>query len=93
MPKEKHGKSQIEFVNTGSHWKETALHIAARAGFENTVKTLVSIGADLNQRNNTKQTLLHLAAINGQLSIVKCLVMNKANVNAKDEDLMTPLHR
>ena len=93
MPKEEQSKYQIEFVNTGSHRKETALHIAARAGFENTVKTLVSIGADLTQRNNARQTPLHLAAINGQLSVVKCLVMNKANVNAKDEDLMTPLHR
>lgn len=93
MPKEEQSKYQIEFVNTGSHRKETALHIAARAGFENTVKTLVSIGADMNQRNNARQTPLHLAAINGQLSVVKCLVMNKANVNAKDEDLMTPLHR
>lgn len=93
MPKEEQSKYQIEFVNTGSHRKETALHIAARAGFENTVKTLVSIGADLNQRNNARQTPLHLAAINGKLSVVKCLVMNKANVNAKDEDLMTPLHR
>ena len=92
-PKEERRNLQIEFVNTQSKEKDTALHVAAQAGYEETVKTLVSIGADVNKRTDTKQTPLHLAAISGQANVVRYLVMHHANINAKDEDFMTPLHR
>ena len=92
-PKEERHNLQIKFVNTQSKERNTALHLAAQAGYEETVKTLVSIGADVNKRTDKKQTPLHLAAISGQANVVRYLVMHCANINAKDEDFMTPFHR
>lgn len=84
---------QQEFVNMGSKEMDTALHIAAQAGYEETVKTLIQIGAMVNARTDTRQTPLHLAAISGQISVVKFLIMSKAKVNANDNESMTPLHK
>ena len=80
-------------MNTKFKKTYTALHFDAQAGYEKTVKTLVSIGAEVNKQTDTKQTPLHLAAISGQTNVVRCLVMHHADMNAKDEESMTSLHR
>ena len=84
---------QKKFVNIGNTELDTPLHIAAQGGYEETVKTLIQIGAMVNARTDTKQTPLHLACIGGQLPVVKFLMMNNAKVNATDNQLMTPLHK
>ena len=85
---------QIEFVNSASDEKDTPLHVAAQAGYIETVKTLVSVGANVNIRTDTKATALHLAAISGQTAVVRYLVSSaNAKVNVNDEDQMTPLHK
>ena len=84
---------QREFVNAGSYEQDTALHVASQAGYEETVKTLVSIGANVNLKTDTKQSPLHLAAISGQISVVRFLVLSHAKINALDDEQMTPLHR
>ena len=82
-----------EIVNSTTNEQDTPLHIAAQIGYEEIVKTLINLGADVNARKETNQTPLHLAAIAGHLSIVKFLVMNKSKVNAKDNQQQTALHK
>jgi len=93
FPPDQREKEQLKFLNVTSTEKDTALHVAAQAGYEETVKTLVSIGASVNARTDTNQTPLHLAAVGGQTKVVRYLVMNNAKINALDDDQMTPLHR
>lgn len=93
VPEEERENAQRNFINATSYENDTALHVAAQAGYEETVKTLLSIGADVNVRTDTRQTPLHLAAMSGQLSVVKFLVLNRAKVNVSDDQLMTPLHK
>ena len=76
VPPEQREKEQRAFVNAGSDEKDTALHVAAQAGYEETVRTLVSIGANVNMKTDTQSTPLHLAAIGGQLSVVRFLVQS-----------------
>jgi ankyrin repeat protein len=56
------------------------------------ITSLVSNGADVNEKGEDGCTPLHLAASNSSIKIVKFLVSNGADVNAKLEDGMTPLH-
>ena len=84
---------QRNYVNQASHENDTALHLASQAGYLETVKTLVHIGADVNLATDTKATPLHLAAISGQLEVVKFLVRYRAKINALDDEQMTPVHR
>jgi len=93
VPEEEAEEKQRAFVNATTNEHDTALHIAAQAGYEETVKTLISIGANVNARTDTHDTPLHLAAIGGQLAVVKYLVRSKAKINAIDDQQMTPLHK
>ena len=90
---DRHRQLQIRFVNSGTGEKDTALHIAAQGGYIETVKTLISIGALVNVRQDTNQTPLHLAAIGGQLDVVRYLLINNAKIGLRDDDQMTPLHK
>ena len=93
VPEDERENTQRRFVNAISFERDTALHIAAQAGYEATVKTLISIGADVNVRTDTRSTPLHLAAISGQIAVVKFLILHHAKLNATDDEQMTPLHR
>lgn len=93
IPKDEREPHQRRFVNLPSNEGDRALHVAAQAGYEQCVKTLVEIGGDVNVVTDTKDTPLHMAAISGQLEIVKYLIKNRAKVSARDEDQRTPLHR
>ena len=84
---------QQTFVNAVRRVGDTALHIAAQAGLEETVKKLISIGADVDARNNINHSPLHLAAINGNIGVIQYLVRNNAKIDALDDYQMTPLHR
>ena len=92
-PEENREQVQQIFVNAVGREGDTALHIAAQAGLEETVKTLISIGADVDARNNTNYSPLHLAAINGNVDIIQYLVKSNAKIDALDDYQMTPLHR
>ena len=93
VPEQDVERVQRDFVNAVTGESDTALHIAAQAGYEETVKTLISIGANVNARTDTNSTPLHLAAVAGQLGVIRYLAMSKAKINALDDQQMTPLHR
>ena len=58
-----------------------ALHLAARDGSLDVVKTLVAAGADLNRRNAGGETAIMLAAIQGHLATVEFLLGKEAQIN------------
>ncbi|MGG6266749.1 ankyrin repeat domain-containing protein [Leptolyngbya sp. AN03gr2] len=71
---------------------DTALEAVAERGDAAMVKTLLSVGADVNAGIDTrKRTALHHAAIWGHLEVIQLLVAAGAEVNAKAWRGETPL--
>ncbi|XP_065677445.1 uncharacterized protein LOC100203916 isoform X1 [Hydra vulgaris] len=93
IDEEKRDDAQRKYVNLRTDKKDTALHIAARAGYLDTVKTLVSIGANVNICSATDSTPLHLAVINGDKDMVEYLLEHNAKVNVYDHQNMSPAHK
>ncbi|XP_047138901.1 ankyrin-2 isoform X2 [Hydra vulgaris] len=93
VDEEKWEETQRKYVNLRSDKKDTALHIAAWEGCLDTVKTLVSIGANINICSAAHSTPLHLAAINGDKIMVQYLLEHNAKINVFDHQNMTPTHK
>ena len=53
---------------------EIALHVVAKWGYPNDVRTLVEAGSDVNKKGEDGNTPLHYAAMMGQFETVKALV-------------------
>ena len=70
---------------------KNALIIAAGNSYIDTVKVLLTNGADVNSADNDGWTSLMYAANNGDIELAKVLIENKANVNAKSYEEKTPL--
>lgn len=61
-------------------------------GSLDTIKYLVSKGADINAKDSDGKAPLHWAIKEENLDIIECLISNGADVNAKDKYDKTPLH-
>ncbi|WP_028330041.1 ankyrin repeat domain-containing protein [Brachyspira alvinipulli] len=70
---------------------KNALIIAVGNSYIDTVKVLLTNGADVNFADNDGWTSLMYAANNGDIELAKLLIENKANVNAKSYEEKTPL--
>ena len=69
------------------------LHWAVIDNDISTVKKIIQIGGDVNQRTKNGWSPLHWAAAkNGDLAMTKALLEMKADVRARDKDGWTPLH-
>ena len=64
---------------------------AAAKGDLEEIKQHVSVGTDLNARDNEGSTALHMAAFFGHIEVVKLLLEKGAEVNVKNNDGQTPL--
>jgi hypothetical protein len=81
----------------------TALHVAAAAYQPETVRKLITAGADVRARNRRGAEPLHAAAVGmpgsrawnppAQAATVACLIEAGADPNAVDNSGVTPLHR
>jgi len=72
----------------------TALHYAARNGFERICELLLSRGAAVDAQTRAgNATALHRAASAGHLNIVKLLFRFGANAELQDSDGKTVFHR
>lgn len=63
---------------------ETYLHIAAKFGDEDIVRSFLIAGARVNAVDHNGQTPLHIAAKKGSVEIVKVLLMAGADLNIFD---------
>ncbi|WP_258018655.1 ankyrin repeat domain-containing protein, partial [Brachyspira hampsonii] len=70
---------------------KNALIIASGNSYIDTVKVLLTNGADVNSSDNDGWTSLMYAANNGDIELAKILIENKANVNAKSYEEKTAL--
>jgi ankyrin repeat protein len=68
------------------------LHLAARYGNTETVRSLLARGAQHDMENGNGNTPLHLAAHSGHAEVVDLLLRAGARVNQPDGDGDTPLH-
>ena len=69
----------------------TALHIAAWAGNNSALNSILDAGANVNITDNKGKTPLIVAAWEGHSTCMKVLIAEGANVNASDTDGITPL--
>ena len=77
----------------GNQGGMTALHLAARQGHVETVKTLLEAGADVNASSaGDKTSPLLIATINGHFDLGKYLLDHRADPNLASEAGATPLY-
>jgi ankyrin repeat protein len=70
---------------------DTPLHSASQWGHSETVKILVSRGADVNARNKFGESPLHYASIFRHKEVVRILLDAGADINALDNKGYSPL--
>jgi hypothetical protein len=70
----------------------TVLHYAALYGHPALMETFISMGAQLEARDEMQNTPLHLAVLEGKLPLVTLLVRYGSDVNARDAQNNTPVH-
>lgn len=78
-------------VSDSSFGGQTALMLAAIAGYIDIVKMLIDAGADLNLQNKNGRTALLSAALKGNTNIVRLLIERGARFDIQDECGFTPL--
>ena len=78
------------------YWKDTALHVAARAStVPQVIKVLVDAGAEVDMHNGRDETPLQAAlgfANRGEPAVIEALLDAGANPNTRDSTDWTPLH-
>jgi ankyrin repeat protein len=75
-----------------NHDSNTALHLAARYGYNEVVKIFLSHGVTIDSKNNDSNTALHLAAKNGHNEVVDLLLSHGVTNDSKNSDSNTALH-
>ena len=77
----------------GARQKPTeSIHQAIYAGDIDQVKSLISKGANINEKDQQGMIPLHLAILNRNEDIAVLLIAEGADVNARGKNSMTPLH-
>ena len=69
----------------------SAIGDAAKCGHAQCIRTLLSLGANVDPRRKNGKTPLHEACANGHVECVQCLVDGGADVNAVDNNGMQPV--
>lgn len=72
--------------------KQELLHAAAENGHNECVKLLVSMKADIHQRNSKECDAFQRAIVFGQIETMKLLLEMKADVNHSTSDGNQPIH-
>ena len=71
----------------------TSLHAASSKGALNSCINLISLGADVNARDNGERTPLMLASHQGHKDIVLCLINNGADITWVAKEYGGAIHR
>ena len=80
------------FADEGQQEAPRSIHDAIVAGNIEHVQSLISKGADINERNMLSWTPLHTAVQRRQKAIAEVLIDKGANINAIDKFGKTPLY-
>ena len=78
----------LPIIETDSYY----LHLASQKGDFQTVKYLISHGANIESKDTNGVTPLYIASRNGHIEIVKYLISHGANIESKTNQDATPLH-
>ena len=70
----------------------SVMHIAVFLNDPDSIKTLITAGADPNAVDNSKDTPLHVAMSYGIKNSAKALIDARANPNMQNDKMLTPLH-
>ncbi|KAK1573274.1 ankyrin repeat-containing domain protein, partial [Colletotrichum navitas] len=71
----------------------TAIHIAAAAGHDTIISTLLASGElVVDERDSGGNTALHVAVVSRKTDVVACLLSCRADANAENALGWTPLH-
>ncbi len=81
------------FVRLKDDGGDSPLHWAVRLQCRTAIATLISRGADVNDRNADGQTPLYVAALKGRLECARRLLVARADPNIACNHGITPLHR
>lgn len=71
--------------------QESALHLAAGAGYVQCIHALLTAGADADRRNIRNETPLHKAAAANRQQSIRLLAAHGADIEARDNQGHTPL--
>ena len=83
--------ARVQWRNPASDGR-TALHVAAGGGHTESVKLLLTLGADLDATNLYREVALHESAVGGRYSTTVQLVGYGADPNCVNKYSSTPLH-
>jgi ankyrin repeat protein len=71
---------------------KTALHLAAEHGMLDTVQLLISVNANVEERDIHGESALHKACRGGKVAIVKLIIEHSADIEVKSNSGKTPLY-
>ncbi|XP_023333094.1 serine/threonine-protein phosphatase 6 regulatory ankyrin repeat subunit C [Eurytemora carolleeae] len=69
-----------------------AVHLAARKGDNDLIKTFIEMGAEVDIQNAEGQTCLHVACSKGDENIIRTLYLSRANPSVVDKEDRTAMH-
>lgn len=81
----------LDSVETLSLFGTKPISVAAIRGIVSDVETLISAGANVNERGEHGYSPLHEAVAHGHLEVVKLLIRRGADPSLKNDDLVTPV--
>ena len=73
----------IDDIDLATNTGKTALMVAAKAGDENLVRWLLSLGANPHRKNQNGGTTLMFASISGNVNVIDALLDEEVNIDAK----------
>lgn len=86
-------KSDKNIFSIRGTWGENIFHYLCLEGYEESVKTMIKMGADVNIRNSFGETPLFSCVFIGKISIIETLLQSGADPNISNEDGRTALHQ
>ncbi|XP_051895681.1 uncharacterized protein LOC127583599 [Pristis pectinata] len=89
--------SDMSRIDAKNSRGQTALHLAAERNQHLMVSDLISLGAQINERDILGKTPVHLCAENGFLQVLQVIGKTLKNgtdvdIDARDNNYLTPLH-
>lgn len=86
-------KSKIDVFSVKGIWGENIFHYLCIEGYEESVRIMIEMGADVNTKNSSGETPLVVCSFIEKISIVETLLKNGADPNISNKHGQTALHK